>query len=73
MLDVGQLRGYAEESMRVGQERRRVAEGDGELPAHYGNRACRGDCDSGYRSSVIHPPENEKEQIGWRREGEGCD
>ena len=52
---------------------RRVAEGDGQLPAHYGNRDCRGDCDSGYRGGCIHPLENEKEQVGWRREGEGCE
>ena len=52
---------------------RRVAEGEWQLPAHYGNRDCRGDCDSGYRGGGIHPDENEKEQVGWRREGEGCD
>ena len=49
---------------------RRVAEGDGQLPAHYGNRDY---CDSGYRGGRIHPAENEKEQVGWRREGEGCE
>ena len=59
-----------QKSVHSGQERRRVAEGDGQLPAHYGNRDY---CDSGYRCGRIHPAENEKEQVGWRREGEGCE
>ena len=41
MFSAGQLCGYAEESVRAGQEGRRVAEGDGIL--HAGVRDC-GDC-----------------------------
>ena len=61
MLDAGQLRWYADESVCAGQERWRVAEGDGQLPAHCVNRDY---CDSGYRGGCIHPAENKKEQVG---------